>query len=67
MHGFLLAKGIEGDFTPIDCPGAPSTTGFGLNDRARITGTYVNPEVAPDGQPTPMRMAVMMMMSGGDG
>jgi hypothetical protein len=65
LHGFLLAKGIEGDFTPIDFPGALSTAAFGLNDRGQIRGTYVNPDAAPDGQPSPMRMP--MMMSGSDG
>ena len=60
MHGFLLAKGVEGDFSPIDFPGAPSTAAFGLNDRGQITGTYVNPDAAPDDQQSPMRMPIMM-------
>jgi hypothetical protein len=61
MHGFLLVNGVNGRFTPIDFPGAPSTAAFGLNDRGQITGTYVNSVAAPDAQPSPMPM--MMMMS----
>jgi probable HAF family extracellular repeat protein len=61
-RAFMLAEGVEGDFTPIDFPGAPSTAAFGLNDRGQITGTYVNPNAAPDDQPSPVRMP---MMSGG--
>ena len=65
MHGFLLAKGVNGRFTPIDFPGAPSTAAFGLNDRGQITGTYANPDAAPDDQQSPMRMPMMMMMLSG--
>jgi hypothetical protein len=62
MHGFLLVNGVNGRFTPIDFPGAPSTAVFGLNDRGQITGTYVNSAAAPDAQPSPMRMPMMTMM-----
>jgi hypothetical protein len=62
-RGFLLAKGVKGRFTPVNFPGAPRTLAFGLNDRGQITGAYENPDVAPNGQPNPMRMP--MMMSGG--
>ena len=65
VHGFLLAKGVEGPFTPIDFPGAPRTVAFGINDRGQIVGVYENPDAAPDGQQSPMRMP--MMMSGSDG
>jgi hypothetical protein len=63
LHGFLLAKGSSGPFTPIDFPGAPNTVAFGINDRGQIVGVYENPDAAPDGQPSPMQMP--MMMSGG--
>jgi hypothetical protein len=56
LHGFLLANGVNGRFTPIDFPGAPSTAVFGINDRGQITGTYVNPDAAPNGQRSPMQM-----------
>jgi probable HAF family extracellular repeat protein len=64
LHGFLLAKGPAGPFTPIDFPGAPNTVAFGINDRGQIVGVYENPDAAPDGQQGPMRMPMMMMMSG---
>jgi probable HAF family extracellular repeat protein len=64
VHGFLLAKGVEGDFSPIDFPGAPTTLATGINDRGQVVGAYENPDTAPDGQQSPMRMP---MMSGGDG
>ena len=50
-RGFLLARGIDGPFTPIRVPGAPSTFAFGLNDRGQITGTYNNPNPAPSPPP----------------
>ena len=65
LHGFLLAKGVKGPFTPIDFPGAPKTAAFDINDRGQIVGGYENPDAAPDGQQSPMRMP--MMMSGSDG
>jgi hypothetical protein len=63
MHGFVLVDRVNGRFSPIDFPGAPSTAAFGLNDRGQITGTYVNPDAAPDGQPGPMGMPMMKMMT----
>ena len=66
VHGFLLANGAEGPFTPIDFPGAfGGTAALGIDDRGRIVGGYVNPDAAPDGQQGPMQMP--MMMSGSDG
>ena len=65
LHGFLLAEGAEGDFTPVDFPGAPRTVAFDINNRRQIIGVYENLDTAPDDQPSPMRMP--MMMSGGDG
>ena len=50
-RGFLLARGADGPFTPINVPGAPSTFAFGLNDRGQITGTYNNPNATPSPQP----------------
>ena len=61
-HGFLLAKGPSGPFTPIDFPGAPRTVAFGINDRGQIVGTYENPDAAPDDQQDPMQMPPPMMM-----
>ena len=56
VHGFLLDEGVEGPFTPIDFPGAfGGTAAFGIDDRGRIVGGYVNPDAAPDGQPSPSR------------
>jgi hypothetical protein len=60
LHGFLLAKGPSGPFTPIDFPGAPNTVAFGINDRGQIVGTYENPDAAPDAQPSLMQMPMMM-------
>jgi uncharacterized membrane protein len=62
-HGFLLAKGVEGPFTPIDFPDAPVTGATDINDRGQIVGFYVNPDATPDRQPSLMQMP--MMMSGG--
>jgi uncharacterized membrane protein len=59
LHGFLLAKGVEGDFSPIDFPGAPRTVAFDINDRGQIVGAYENPDAAPDRQPSPMQMPGM--------
>jgi hypothetical protein len=49
----------------IDFPGALTTLVTGINDRGQIVGAYENPNAAPDAQPGPMRMP--MMMSGSDG
>ena len=46
-RGFLLARGVDGPFTPVSVPGAPSTVAFGLNERGQITGAYNNPNPAP--------------------
>ena len=62
-HGFLLAKGVDGSFTPIDFPGAPTTGATGINDRGQIVGFFANPEATAGSQPSPMQM-LMMMMSG---
>ena len=51
--------------TRIDFPGAPRTACVGMNNRGQIVGVYENPDAAPDGQPSPMQMP--MMMSRGDG
>ena len=53
LHGFLLARGVEGPFTPIDFPGAPSTVAFDINDRGQIVGVYENPDAAPDHRASP--------------
>ena len=59
FHGFLLAKGRSGPFTPIDFPGAPRTVAVGINDRGQIVGAYENPDAAPDREPSPMQMPMM--------
>jgi probable HAF family extracellular repeat protein len=66
LRGFLLRRGVKGPFTPIDFPGAPRTLAADINDRGQIVGAYENSDAAPDDQPSPMQMP-MMMMSGGDG
>jgi uncharacterized membrane protein len=60
LHGFLLAKGVEGPFTSIDFPGAPRTVAFDINNRGQIIGAYENPDAPPDDQQSPMRMPMMM-------
>jgi hypothetical protein len=57
----LLAKGVNGPFTPIDFPNAPVTGATDINDHGQIVGFYVNPDAAPDRQPSPMGMPMMMM------
>jgi probable HAF family extracellular repeat protein len=47
FHGFLLAKGINGPFTPIDFPDASRTVATGINDLGQIVGAYENPDAAP--------------------
>ena len=59
-HGFLLAQGIKGPFTPIDFPGAPGTIAFKINDRGQIVGVYDNTAASPSGKPSPMPMPMMM-------
>jgi probable HAF family extracellular repeat protein len=65
VYGFVLARGAKGPLTRIDFPGALGTLAADINDRAQIVGIYTNPDAAPDGQPSSMRMP--MMMSGSDG
>lgn len=52
-HGFLLATGAGGPVTPIDIPGAPNTTAYGLDDHGRIVGIYDNPDPTPSAQQMP--------------
>ena len=52
-RGFLLAKGVNGPFTPIDVPGAPRNLVFGLNDRGALVGSYENTAAQSTPQPTP--------------
>ena len=70
-QGFLLRKGADGPFIPIDPPGpvgAPGTLlATGINDAGAIVGLAGNPNAAPNFQPSPMQMPMMMMMSAGDG
>jgi hypothetical protein len=33
---------------------------FDVNNRRQIIGVYENPDTAPDGQPSPMQMPMMM-------
>jgi probable HAF family extracellular repeat protein len=65
----LLREGAAGPFTPIDPPGVVGEPGTllatGINDAGTIVGLYANPDAAPDRQPSPMGMP--MMMSGSDG
>ncbi len=63
-QGFLLRKGAEGPFTPIDpsgVVGAPGTLlATGINDRGQVVGLYANADAAPDCQPSAMQMPTMM-------
>ena len=45
-HGFVLANGVGGPFTPIDFPSAPRTIALGINDGGSIVGAYENPVAA---------------------
>jgi uncharacterized membrane protein len=63
VHGFLLARGVEGPFTPIDVSGAPRAIANGINDQGEIIGVYENPAATPGPQGSPMQPP-MMMMSG---
>ena len=60
LHGFLLAKGPLGPFTPIDFPGAPNTVAFGINDRGQIVGVYENPDAGAGSGGGPMQMPMTM-------
>jgi probable HAF family extracellular repeat protein len=54
-HGFLLAKGVKGPFTPIDVPGALGTLPRGIDDQGRIVGIYENPNAGSIPQPNAMQ------------
>jgi hypothetical protein len=48
--------------TPVDVPGAPSSSAGGINDRGQIVGSYGNPAAMPPspqvaGVRTPTRMS----------
>lgn len=44
-HGFVLRRGADGPFTPVDIPGAiVGTAATGINDRGQIVGVYGNPD-----------------------
>jgi hypothetical protein len=69
-HGFLLDQGRgfrrKGVFTTIDHPesGTAPRTGtaaVGIDNRGQIVGIYANPDAAPDDQPSPMRMPMMIV------
>jgi hypothetical protein len=40
--------------------GAAGTSFTDINDRGQIVGIYTNPDAAPDRQPSPMRMPMML-------
>jgi hypothetical protein len=61
-HGFVLRRGADGPFAPVDFPGAPSTLASGIDDRGRIVGIYVNPSAAPSAQRSPA--AAMRVLDG---
>ena len=48
VRSFLLAKGVDGPFTPVAFPGAPLTLAAALNDRGQLVGSYQNPDVTPN-------------------
>jgi hypothetical protein len=54
-RGFVLRRGVDGPFTPIDVPGAPGTLPRGIDDRGRIVGLYANANAAPSPQPNAMQ------------
>ena len=39
-HGFLLAEGVGGPFTPVDVPGALRTIALGINNEGQIVGPF---------------------------
>jgi hypothetical protein len=45
-HGFMLKRGSRNSYTRIDVPGAPATAASGNDDRGRIAGIYLNPNIA---------------------
>jgi hypothetical protein len=58
--GYLQDR--DGEFTRITVPGARvGTAATDINDHGQIVGFYVNPDAAPDRQPSPMGMPMMMM------
>jgi hypothetical protein len=64
-RGFLLAKGVNGPFTPVDFPGAPRTQVGGIDDLGRVVGRYENPAATPPqqqnaGMPAAGTMAALM-------
>jgi uncharacterized membrane protein len=48
-HGFLLADGIGGPFTPVDVPGAARTIALGISDHGQVVGGYERPGDATAG------------------
>jgi hypothetical protein len=44
VQGFLLSDGVRGSAIPIDVPGAARTEVYGLDDRGRLVGMYLNPD-----------------------
>lgn len=54
-RGFLLAAGARGPFTPIEVPGAPRNTAYGLNDAGAIVEVYENPATQPARNPLARR------------
>jgi hypothetical protein len=59
-RGFLLAKGVNGPFTPIRFPGAPRSVAYDLNDRGQIVGLYENPNATPSPQRASMQPLRLM-------
>jgi hypothetical protein len=69
-QGFLLDQGRgfrrEGVFTAIDHPDSGTAPGtgtaaVGIDNRGQIVGIYANPDAAPDDQPSPMRVPMMLV------
>jgi hypothetical protein len=50
--GFLLAKGLDGPFTPVNFPGAPKSVALGANDRGDVVGVHENPDLTPSSPAT---------------
>jgi probable HAF family extracellular repeat protein len=51
-RGFLLAKGLDGPFTPVDFPGAPKSVALGISDGGDIVGLHDNPDLTPSSPAT---------------